>query len=237
MRSIPDNLTYEQFKAYAERQPSLEGDWLYRLQHKKPCQPLAGPEFGLCRDEYMFQTFKDAEKYISELVMACNGETWCFNIQQIPSGGNPSKQGAEWLYDRNGNLVDYTNTIWDDDNSIESTFFGRPDSRIRFHKGDIVLVEERGMVHPVVIAAEGPTIDRFWKLYNIRKERRKDRFDYPSDASDDCYYVINGPGEIYHAHISPTAIMPYNGTVPHDIKAYFTRCLKYVSTVNSKNLL
>lgn len=43
MKSIPDNLTYEQFKAIAERQPSLEGEWLYRLQHKSNAIRWADP--------------------------------------------------------------------------------------------------------------------------------------------------------------------------------------------------
>ena len=223
---LPDNLTYEQFKVYAERQPSLEGDWLYKLQLKKPCQPLGESAFGLSQDEYMFLAFKDAERQISQLVKDGCGGTWCFNIQQIPNAGNSHKHGVEWLYDSEGNLLDYTNTICDENNSIESTFFGRPDSRIRFHKGDIVWVEERGKVQLAVIAAEGPTIDRFWKFYNIRKERRKDRFDYPADATDDCYYVLTGPGEKYHAHIPPTAIMPFRGTIPEEIKSYFVRCLE-----------
>ena len=218
---IPDNLTYEQFKAYARRRPSLEGAWLYKLLHKKPCQQPGAPEFELQCDEYIFFTLDDAERYISELVKADDDCTWCFTVSQMPLGGSQSGDGAEWLYDNKGNLLDYTNTTWNEENAIESTFFGRTDDRLRFHKGDIVWVEERGMVHLAVVASDGLTVDWFWGLYNRRKGRG-----YPADASDDCYYVLDGPSARYHSHVPPTAIMPVLSQLPDDIKAYFDRCLE-----------
>lgn len=221
-KTIPDNLTYEQFKALAEREPSLEGNWIYRLRHKKHDRPWGGPESGLWRDDYMFLTLQDAENYISELIKDGSGGTWCFTIQQIPIGPTDDKHGAEWLYDRDGKLVDYTNTIQDDNDPMASAFFGRPDSRIRFHKGDIVMVEDHWVLHPAVVASDGPTVDWFWGLYN----RTKDKYGYPADYSDDCYYLLYGPGHLYHAHVSPTGIMPFPGKVPDEIRAYFDRCLE-----------
>ena len=31
--TLPDNLTYSQFLDLADRSPSLEGVWIYRLEH------------------------------------------------------------------------------------------------------------------------------------------------------------------------------------------------------------
>ncbi len=102
--SIPDNLTYEQFKALAERKPSLDGDWIYVLEHKVFTPPYGFPEFGISNEESTFLSLKDAEDYIFKLVNSTTGETletWCFNIRQKPLGGCLDFNcGAEWLLDR-----------------------------------------------------------------------------------------------------------------------------------------
>lgn len=68
MKTLQDNLTYEQFKARADSEPSLDGDWIYRLTHVRYGCIDSYPEFEVYSEEYLFLSFADAEKHILELV-------------------------------------------------------------------------------------------------------------------------------------------------------------------------
>ena len=50
---IPQNLTFEEFKALADRYPSMEGNWLYRLTHETLDDDDSYPEFGIYAYKYM----------------------------------------------------------------------------------------------------------------------------------------------------------------------------------------
>lgn len=44
---VPHNLTFEEFRTLANRQPSMEGNWLYRLTHETLNDDYSYPEFGI----------------------------------------------------------------------------------------------------------------------------------------------------------------------------------------------
>lgn len=226
--TISPNLTFEQFKEYADRQPSLAGNWIYRLEHIGMVENCAMyPEFETRSNEYYSHTFDDAEKFIKEKLTGQNNgspDSYCFVITQLAVGCKScwSNTGASWLYDHEGRLIDYSITTWEE-NPYKSAFFGRSAERLRFKKGDIVEVINHDSVNLAVVAADGPSVEWFWGLYNRTKDKRGGYF---ADASDDSYYIIDGPGFAYHSHVPALALMKPRFPIPEDIKAFFEHCLE-----------
>lgn len=232
--TISPNLTFEQFKEYADRQPSLAGNWIYRLEHIGMVEnSVKYPEFETRSNEYYFHTFGEAENFIREIISDetdAYADTYAFIITQLAVGEKHwSPRGAMWLYDYKGNLIDYCITTCEED-PYKSAFFGRSAERMRFKKGDIVEVISRDSVNLAVVADEGPSVEWFWRLYNRTKD---DRGGYFADESDDCYYIIDGPGFAYHSHVSPVALMKPRYEIPNDVKAFFEHCLEVSDQENS----
>lgn len=134
---IPKTFTYADFERMANRQPSLEGEWIYRLTQSlfDPEIKNPYPKFKLDYDTHrLFLSFEDAQKYLKENSDEC---VYCNRISQVPIGGKETHHAAEWLFDNKGNLLDYSNTHTYG-SGVETSFFGRPQNRQRFKKGDIV---------------------------------------------------------------------------------------------------
>lgn len=219
--TLPDNLTYSQFLDLADRSPSLEGVWIYRLEHTFLSNGVVYPEFDIYTNEYLFLTLEDAERLMRESLV--NREaTYRFVITQLPVGRDIGEEiGASWTYGPNGVLIDFRSTTTGGD-TIRSCFFGRPRARILFRKGDIVEVVGRDSVRLAVVADDGPTVDRFWERY----ERSKDGMGYHADASDDCYYVLDGPGECCHDHADALSLMKPCRAVPEEIAGVLKSFIK-----------
>lgn len=64
--TLPNNLTYSQFLELAERTPSLEGLWIYRLEHTLLSNGVDYPRFDIYTNEYLFLTLEDAERLMRE---------------------------------------------------------------------------------------------------------------------------------------------------------------------------
>lgn len=225
-REIPDNLTFEQFKALADRQPSLEGDWVYRLTHSTLWGDYEYPEFRIHNIRYLFPSLNEAEKYMRERLVPDNEryDTYRFLIEQIPVGEAENEIGAAWVYDKEGSLVETATTVCKGEYPY-SSFFGRSKERIRFHEGDIVEVVDGDSVHLAIVGAEGPTVEWFWGLY-LRCMIERNKFGkgyYGADYSDDCYYVIDAPGCHSHQHV--TTLMKPSLPIPQDIREYLQECL------------
>lgn len=209
------NLTRVQFENLAARQPSLEGRWMYRLEQIIATNGISYPEFDIYTRTFMFLNFADARR------AAHGGNAYCFRITQLPDGEPEDCTGASWLFDGNGTLVDYCVTTWEKD-PFKSCYFGRPKSRQRFRKGDIVEVIGRNKVSLGVIGADMLPVDWFWARY----KKCGDLHRYYTDASDDCYYLLDGPGETYHSHISPVALMKHHLPITEDLRIYFKNCVE-----------
>lgn len=220
--NIPTDLTFEQFKALADKQPALSGDAVYRLEHTLKDGEACYPRFDISKNEYYFLSFADAEKFMREKLV--NGDyaddTYRFVIIRIPVGENSWRMNAEWIYDKEGFPIDNCFYHLDEDNN--TLFFGRSESRIRFHKGDIVEVVGCDEVTLCVVATDGPTVDWFWGLYN----RSKDKYGYFADDTDDCYYVLDGPGYAHHSHLNALSLMPLSMPLDEDLRDYFMHCLE-----------
>ena len=95
--TLPDNLTYSQFLDLADRSPSLEGVWIYRLEHTSLSNGVVYPEFDIYTNEYLFLTLEDAERLMRESLV--NREaTYRFVITQLPVGRDIGEEtGASCL--------------------------------------------------------------------------------------------------------------------------------------------
>lgn len=219
---IPTDLTFEQFKALAEKQPDLSGAAVYRLEHALKDDDATYPQFEISSNEYFFLSLDEAEKFMREKLVSgeYSDSTYRFVISRIPVGENTWYTKTAWVYDKEGVELDRRAYLLDEDN--DAVFFGRTESRLRFHKGDIVEVVGRHEVTLAVVAADGPTVEWFWGLYN----RSKDKYGYRADDTDDCYYIIDGPGYAYHSHPNSLALMPLSMPLDDDLRDYFMHCLE-----------
>ncbi len=219
--ALPQNLTFEQFHALAERQPDLSGPAVYRLEHTLKDRYAAYPQFDIRSEEFFSLSLADAEAFMRGKLVSDDlaDSTYRFVITRMPVGAEYWHMDAQWLYDRFGKLLDRSYYLLDEDDN--AVFFGRGKSRLRFRKGDIVEVVGHGEVTLGVVADDGPTVDSFWGLY----QRCKGKHGYPADATDDCYYVLDGPGYAYHSHPNPLALMPLSMPLDSDLQAYFGHCL------------
>lgn len=214
--NLSQNLTFEEFEALADREPNLKGSWVYRVTQPEFDKTLKHPypmfKLGYTKEIY-FKTFQAAEKYIKKNTAGI----YCSWITQIPVGiySGYCGEGARWLYDQSGELVDYAITQGCFGKIEDQTFFGRPKSRQRFKVGDIVEVVGEKRVFLAVLNQQVPDVKRCWGIYNRCKKR--DDFTYPLDFSDDSAVVIDGPSYFCHEHVDTLSLMKPRFPIPEDI--------------------
>ena len=212
------NMTFEEFEALANREPNLRGSWIYRVTqatyHKDMKYPYPKFELDYPRECY-FKTFQSAEKFVKKP----KDDVYCSWITQIHCGKSSEygKYGARWLYDQNGELLDYTITQELFGKPEDFTFFGRPKSRQRFKVGDIVEVVGPKYVRLAVYNAQILDVKRCWKIY--KKCQKRNDWPYMLDSSDECALVIEGPYYYCHDHVSPLQLLKPRYPIPDDILA------------------
>ncbi|MCM1142507.1 MAG: hypothetical protein NC453_28390 [Muribaculum sp.] len=235
------NLTFEEFKALACREPNLEGEWLYQVtqaiiydwQIKNPY-----PRFDLSYTRtFYFKTFQEAEQFVKKT----REDVYCSWVLQIPFGeaSVDCEFGARWLYDHNGVLQDYTITYADSCGETcdptNSAFFGRVDERQRFKPGDIVEVVENNEVRLAVVVQPVTSVEHCWRVYNKFKERGN--FRYGLDFTDDMATVIYGPSYGYHSHIWPVNLLKPQFSIPDDILAEMQTWLKRCENESEEEMM
>lgn len=216
---LSSNLTFEEFKALAEREPSLKGRWIYMLTRKMMHADVMKhpyPRFELSHEEILyFRSLADAEKYMR----SHTSNVYCNWVKQMPFGDKGenaySNQGAEWLYGWDGNMLDYTITRGFG-TPTDTCFFGRPSYCQRFKVGDVVEVVDAKYVRLAVLNHPVPSVGRCWGTYNKFKSSR---FPYCLDLSDDSAVVIDGPSYYDHDHVSSLHLLEPRYPIPEDIKA------------------
>ena len=216
---LSSNLTFEEFKALAEREPSLKGRWIYMLTRKMMHADVMKhpyPRFELSHEEILyFRSLADAEKYMR----SHTSNVYCNWVKQMPFGDKGenaySNQGAEWLYGWDGHMLDYTITRGFG-TPTDTCFFGRPSYCQRFKVGDIVEVVDAKYVRLAVLNHPVPSVRRCWGTYN---KFMSSRFPYCLDLSDDSAVVIDGPSYYDHDHVSSLHLLEPRYPIPEDIKA------------------
>ena len=229
---LPDDLTFEDFNRYANCEPDFEGNWIYKVEQaffikKRRRSKSQYPKIEIDRrEERYFLTYPDAVEFIQKNKP---DDLYCSWVTQVPVGEPEYHFGAAWLYDRHGEMIDYTITyrlgIDDsfDKDGTRTVFWGRPQSRLRFKKGDIVEVYYRDEVTLAVVDRDVTDVECSWDLYNrCRKEDYKGipgvKF-YILDYSDESMIVIDGPSYACHDHVSPLLVMKPRFPIPAELEA------------------
>lgn len=225
---INPNLTFDEFEVLANRQPNLKGNWVYKVTQAIYDNDLKYPypkfDFDYTKENY-FSSFELAEKFVKQT----QKDVYCSWITQIPCDIDCAGEvGAEWLYDQNGDLLDYTITQGFFGKAEDFTFFGRPKTRQRFKVGDIVEVISKREVRLAVLNHPIPDVKRCWEIYKRCQE--KDSIPYFLDFSDDSATVIDGPSYLYHDHVGALQLMKPRFPIPEDIRkemlTWNERCAK-----------
>lgn len=205
-------MNWEEFKAMAEREPSLEGNWIYRLEQRFLPDDLVDPypKFDLWLSQNRFFTsFEDAVNFLQK---ASDKNLYNSVLTQISVGELDHEQGASWLFNSEGQMIDFTPTHSYLLREVpEAFFYGRPDSRQRFKVGEIVECVGSEEVTLCVVASLPPSAEWCWKY----KERGRG---YMLDYSDDSTLVLDGPSYRDHDHVSPLYLMKPRFPIPDNIR-------------------
>lgn len=158
-------MTFDEFKALAERLPSLDGNWLYRLTHQTLSDDFSYPEFGIYVYKYMFlslaeaeiilsydllserhrlmlRTFNDITGTKSERGLPELSNTFGYQISRLGFGPHGTRDFyiQYWMYDSEQKELDRSSCSsyhWNMP-GVYGKFLGRLPEDIRFREGDIV---------------------------------------------------------------------------------------------------
>lgn len=214
---VPVNLSLEDFMSLASRKPTLDGDWIYRLEQTMTGEETETPypimELGDTYT-YFFRTLKDAEEF-----MKGQDNTSCIYrnyITQIPLGRESGLAGASWLYDGEGQLLDVNITMiegsWSD-----MHFFGRPSNRQRFKKGEIVELFDGESAQLALLISTPPDVEWCHDCY-LRCLNEAPAMHYFLDYSDDSCVVLEGSDYGWHSHPSTLMLMKPRYPIPKDLE-------------------
>lgn len=214
----PDNLTLEDFKRLAAREPDTTGPYMYRLVQYMLAQPRSEcqyPRFYVYEyNETFFLSLAEAEEKIRYYLTRDDAdETYCFRVERLSSGDETHWFGVFWLYDAQGKLLDYTTTRWDLPKKEGEPFYGRPAERQRFKRGDIVEVMVPCEEVHLALYLHGPdTPEQCYESYL--------QFGHHSTADDDVAYLLVGSHRLrIHEGAETVRIMKPRWPIPADIEA------------------
>lgn len=211
---LRNDYSFDQFITLSQRQPDLnpyDSDFYYELEMIELGDgPHYYPAFKVKHAHVIdFPTFDSAvyymEKYSKQMKL------YRSRITQYPLFENMGERGAQWLYDKDGRLVDCTK-VQKTGTPVESHFFGRSIDQQRFRPGEIaeMLIDDKVIL--VLIAAPILTPEECWKIYD------KKRAGYDLDYFSDSYTIL----EDDEGHISfaiATALMRPRFPITPEIKA------------------
>lgn len=218
---MKSDYTFEEFRANANREPDLSGEWVYELQRVDVCCEAEYPMFDVDFNSYYFHSLEEAERYMREKLAPLSPleDTYCFLIEQLPVGAHLFyNRGARWSYDADGRLVDYALAEMDDEESVS---FGRTSNRLRFRKGDMVEFLEGEVVRLAIVADDGPTVEAQWQKYcDVRNGKL-----HSKRSLSEHYTLLDGVGKVFIHPASPTRIFAPRKPIPDDVREYFNRSL------------
>lgn len=214
--SLRSNYTRKQFIALSQRQSDLDpldSKYYYRLEMTE----MVGDDcsytcFKLGQTHIEeFPTFESAENYMRKYARQLN--LYRSRITQFPLSLEVKieARGTQWLYDREGNLVDCT-IVQKYGTPEEIHFFGRPLNKQRFRPGDIAELVIDDEVRLVLILQPILTPEECWEIY------REERSGYDLDFSTDCYSILKND-EGYRFFAITTALMAPRYPISPEMKA------------------
>ena len=156
-------------------------------------------------------------------------DTFCYYISELPVGLMHYEHEclSHRMYDGEGKLIDQTycssgfNLYYpgiceesECEKQPDEIFHGRPEEKIRFHRGDIVEVHCGDEVKLAIVVGSPLTTKWVWESIPRLKERGIGMDDMPYDETDDTYTMIDGPGYEYHEHVSAMQVFAPHYHVP-----------------------
>ena len=156
-------------------------------------------------------------------------DTFCYYISETPMGllHYEREYLSQRMYDGEGKLIDQTYCssgfslyypgICDEPEykrHPDEVFHGRPEDKIRFHKGDIVEVYGGDEVKLAIVVGTPLTTKWVWESLPRLQKRGIEIDDMPYDETDDTYTVIDGPSYEYHEHVSSMRVFAPHYHVP-----------------------
>ncbi|GHT51733.1 hypothetical protein AGMMS49982_09960 [Bacteroidia bacterium] len=174
----------------------------------------------------IFSSLKSAEsamlKHIGENDARAEykDDVYCFFIKEYAEDVlSYSMHESERVYSPTGDLLDECLL-----SELEcEAFFGRPQEKIRFKKGDIVEVLEYDQVELGIVNATPETPERMQeRIAYVTEHYPNTRHIFQSDVTDDCYMVYSGDikdkDEDYHSHPHSCHVFAPRFPIPEDIK-------------------
>lgn len=163
-------------------------------------------------------------------------DTFCYYISKLPMGLMHYEREylSQRMYDGEGRLIDQTYCssgfslyypgVCDEpeyEKHPDEIFHGRPEEKIRYHRGDIVEVYCGNEVKLATVVGSPLTTKWVWDSIPRLKERGIGIDDMPYDETDDTYTVIDGPGYEYHEHVSAMQVFAPHYHVPLHMQRRF----------------
>ena len=156
-------------------------------------------------------------------------DTFCYYISECPMGLMHYEREylSQRMYDGEGKIIDQTYCssgfslyypgICDEteyERHPDEVFHGRPEDKIRFHKGDIVEIYGGDEVKLAIVVGSPLTTKWVWESIPRLQKRGIGIDNMPYDETDDTYTVIDGPGYEYHEHVSAMQVFAPHYHVP-----------------------
>lgn len=213
----PQGLTLDDFKRLAARKPNIEGKWVYRLLRYvtwEQYQPYPYFDMHKMNEEY-FLSLAEADAEIQNFKNYFADENYCFIIEQLAIGRDELEPKVGWLYDDEGNLLDYTIARPSED-PYTRFFYGRPAERNRFKPGDIVeVMSPYHGVHLALYLKNPPSPEECYDTYSQHGTIKP-----VLDAKTDCAQVVSkwhGQGD--YSMESPLHILKPRYPIPPELEA------------------
>lgn len=183
-------------------------------------------------------------------------DTFCYYISECPVGLMHYEREylSQRMYDGEGKFIDQTYCssgfslyypgICNEpeyEKHPDEIFHGRPEEKIRFHRGDIVEVYCGDEVKLAIVAGTPLTMKWVWNSIPRLQNREIGIDELPYDETDDTYTVIDGPGYEYHEHVSAMRVFAPHYHVPlylqRRFKGYLEKAEKKQKELDEKDVV
>lgn len=226
MATLSKEYTRDQFIGLSQREPDVnpyDSEFHYRLEMVEMADNAPSyPTFKVGTTHILdFPSFESAVDYMEKRSKEMNLYRSRITQCQVPE--DVKRRGAQWLYDKDGVLLDCT-IVQKTGTPEETHFFGRPKEKQRFKPGDIAELLDNEEVGLAYIVASTRTPEECWEIY------KQEGAEYSLDYSADSYAIINND----EGHISygiATALMKPRFPITEEMKVRMQR--RYIAMIES----
>lgn len=226
MASLSKEYTRDQFIGLSQRKSDVnpyDSEFYYRLEMVEMADNAPSyPIFKVGTTHVVdFPSFESAVDHMEMHSKEMN--LYRSRITQCPVSEDVKKRGAEWLYDKDGALLDCT-IVQKTGTPEEVHFFGRPLEKQRFKPGDVAELLINDEVRLVYVVARTRTPEECWEIYKNQNS------EYDLDYSADSYAIINND-EGHTSYCIATALMKPRFPITDEMKVKMER--RYIAMIES----